>query len=150
MNYIVIDPVTTFMQYLIVGQVKTISANKYIFFQAISITQSRHFKKYNITMITIPFPGCESQVFGSDEYWACAVRHVATTLGHQVGTCKMGPSNDPEAVVDEKLRVYGIKGLRVVDGAIMPNVVAGHTNAVIMMIGEKAADMIKQQWRGSK
>ncbi|XP_044272488.1 glucose dehydrogenase [FAD, quinone] [Tribolium madens] len=113
---------------------------------AITITQSRYFQKYNITMITTPFPGCENVPFGTDAYWACAVRHVATTLGHQVGTCKMGPFSDPDAVVDEQLKVYGIKGLRVVDGSIMPNVVAGHTNAVIMMIGEKASDMIKQEW----
>jgi choline dehydrogenase-like flavoprotein len=59
----------------------------------------------------------------------------------------MGPDTDPDAVVDAQLKVYGIKGLRVVDGSIMPNIVAGHTNAVIMMIGEKAADMIKDEWR---
>lgn len=61
----------------------------------------------------------------------------------------MGPATDPEAVVDPQLRVYGIKGLRVVDGSIMPNIVAGHTNAVIFMIGEKASDLIKFTWRNS-
>lgn len=60
----------------------------------------------------------------------------------------MGPKGDPTAVVDNELRVYGIKNLRVVDGSVMPNVVAGHTNAVIFMIGEKASDMIKENWRG--
>ncbi|RZC37085.1 glucose dehydrogenase [FAD, quinone]-like, partial [Asbolus verrucosus] len=114
---------------------------------AISIAESRHFQKYNATLNKIPFPGCENIPFGSDIYWACAVRRVATTLGHQVGTCKMGPRSDPEAVVDAELRVYGIQGLRVVDGSIMPNVIAGHTNAAIMMIGEKASDMIKNTWR---
>lgn len=59
----------------------------------------------------------------------------------------MGPDTDSDAVVDPELKVHGIKGLRVVDGSIMPNVVAGHTNAVIMMIGEKASDMIKKQWQ---
>lgn len=99
-------------------------------------------------MSTIPFPNCENISFGSDEYWSCSVRQVSTTLGHHVGTCKMGPKDDPTSVVDEKLRVYGIKNLRVVDGSIMPNVVAGHTNAVIFMIGEKASDMIKDTWKG--
>lgn len=75
------------------------------------------------------------------------MKQVATSLGHQVGTCKMGPNTDPEAVVDPQLKVYGITGLRVVDGSIMPNIVAGHTNAVIFMIGEKASDLIKTQWQ---
>ena len=58
----------------------------------------------------------------------------------------MGPKTDPDSVVDPELKVHGIRGLRVVDGSVMPNVVAGHTNAVIMMIGEKASDMIKKEW----
>lgn len=65
-----------------------------------------------------------------------------------MGTCKMGPASDPDAVVDPQLRVRGIDGLRVVDGSVMPNVIAGHPNAVIIMIGEKAADMIKEKWAG--
>jgi Choline dehydrogenase and related flavoproteins len=58
----------------------------------------------------------------------------------------MGPDSDPDAVVDPQLRVRGIDGLRVVDASIMPVIPAGHTNAVVYMIGEKAADMIKQTW----
>ncbi|XP_060524438.1 glucose dehydrogenase [FAD, quinone]-like [Cylas formicarius] len=114
---------------------------------AVSIAQTERFKRYAVKMNTIPFPGCEQLTFGSDEYWACSVRHLSTTLGHHVGTCKMGPPTDQYAVVDNELKVYGVRGLRVVDGSIMPNVVAGHTNAVIFMIGEKAAAMIKNQWR---
>ncbi|KAJ8958289.1 hypothetical protein NQ318_017435 [Aromia moschata] len=115
--------------------------------KAVSVATSDRFKKYNSTLNPIPFPGCEHIHFASDDYWACAVRHVSTTLGHHVGTCKMGPRSDPEAVVDPQLKVYGIEGLRVVDGSVMPNIVAGHTNAVIYMIGEKASDFIKNTWR---
>ena len=74
------------------------------------------------------------------------VRQMATTLGHQVGTCKMGPKGDVNAVVDPELKVHGIAGLRVVDASIMPTIVAGHTNSVVMMIGERAADFIKKTW----
>lgn len=58
----------------------------------------------------------------------------------------MGPNSDSEAVVDPELRVRGIHGLRVADCSIMPIIPAGHTNAMAFMIGEKAADMIKNAW----
>jgi choline dehydrogenase-like flavoprotein len=83
-------------------------------------------------------PGAHSQ---SDAELEAQVRLRATTVYHPVGTCKMGV--DEMAVVDPKLRVRGIEGLRVADGAIMPSITGGNTNAPCIMIGERAADLIR-------
>ncbi len=71
------------------------------------------------------------------------IRNRADTQYHPVGTCKMGPDSDPMAVVDAQLRVKGIAGLRVADASIMPTLIGGNTNAPSIMIGEKAADLIR-------
>ncbi|XP_071540783.1 glucose dehydrogenase [FAD, quinone]-like [Panulirus ornatus] len=93
-----------------------------------------------------PLPGCEHHPRGSDDYWACYSRHMAKTTFHPVGSCKMGPVSDPYSVVDHNLKVRGLSGLRVVDASIMPLITTGNTNAPVIMIGEKAADLIKEDW----
>lgn len=64
----------------------------------------------------------------------------------QVGVCKMGPETDPTAVVDHKLRVHGIKQLRVIDSGIIPSPTTGHVGAYAFLIGERGADFIKETW----
>jgi choline dehydrogenase/4-pyridoxate dehydrogenase len=71
------------------------------------------------------------------------IRASTITVHHPCGTCKMGLSSDPLAVVDPELRVFGTEGLRVVDGAVMPDLIGGNINAPIIMIAERAADLIR-------
>jgi choline dehydrogenase len=66
------------------------------------------------------------------------------TLYHTSGTCKMGPSSDPMAVVDQFCHVRGLAGLRVVDTSVMPDVIRANTNATVIMIAERVADWIKE------
>lgn len=120
-----------------------VAAIRYI----IKMTETAPFQKYGAKLHKKRFPNCLQYSFGSDGYWECAVRTITATLHHQIATCKMGPSSDSEAIVDPELRVYGIKNLRVVDSSIIPRTIAAHTNAPAIMIGEKAAVMIKNQWR---
>ena len=80
-----------------------------------------------------------------DEELVHAAGDLGTTIFHPVGTCKMG--KDPMAVVDDHLRVHGVKGLRVVDASIMPTITSGNTNAPTVMIAEKGAEFIKDQYR---
>jgi choline dehydrogenase len=83
-------------------------------------------------------PGADSQTDAEiDQH----IRQSGETLYHPVGTCRMG--SDAEAVVDPELRVNGVDGLRVVDASVMPTIIRGHTNAPVIMIAEKAADLIK-------
>jgi choline dehydrogenase len=82
-------------------------------------------------------PGADAE---TDDELAKAAGELGTTIFHPVGTCKMG--NDEMAVVDDRLRVRGVAGLRVVDASIMPRITSGNTNAPAYMIAEKGAALI--------
>lgn len=91
-------------------------------------------------------PGCE---FQTDEQLRSAAGDIASTIFHPVGTVKMGRDDDSMAVLDPRLRVRGVDGLRVVDASIMPTITSGNTNAPTLMIAEKAARWIADDHRGN-
>ncbi|KAF9104866.1 hypothetical protein BGX29_001126 [Mortierella sp. GBA35] len=76
------------------------------------------------------------------------IRKKCTGFLHSVGTSSMGPASNPNAVVDSRLKIHGVNGLRVIDGSAIPKVIAGHTAAATVMLAERAADLIKEDWAG--
>lgn len=112
--------------------------------EAIKISQQPAMMEIGAKLFEDTKSPCASQFqFNDDDYWECMIRYFTKTIYHLSGTCKMGPDSDVNAVVDDQLRVKGVKGLRVVDASIIPKIITGHTNAPVYMIAEKAADMIK-------
>jgi choline dehydrogenase len=87
-------------------------------------------------------PGAQAQ---SEADLVRAAGDLGTTIFHPVGTCRMGPDGDAEAVVDPRLRVRGLRGLRIADASVMPTITSGNTNAPVIMIAEKAAAMIREE-----
>jgi choline dehydrogenase len=86
------------------------------------------------------FPGVQAQ---SDDDLMAAAKQRGTTTFHLMGTCRMAPDSDPTAVVDDQLRVRGLERLRIVDASIMPTMPSANLNASVLMLAEKAADMIR-------
>ncbi|XP_011640635.1 glucose dehydrogenase [FAD, quinone]-like [Pogonomyrmex barbatus] len=113
---------------------------------AISLVQTKAMQAFDLRMANVMYPGCEKYEYDSDAFWECTIRTITNTIYHICGTCKMSPREDPTAVVDPRLKVIGVRGLRVADASIMPEITTGHPNIHIHMIAEKAADMIKEEW----
>ncbi|GLV38206.1 uncharacterized protein CBL_12852 [Carabus blaptoides fortunei] len=113
---------------------------------AYEISQTEVMRGLNATLNKLRIPDCAEYELMTQEYLTCQARHYTLSIYHPVGTCKMGPQSDRGAVVDARLKVHGLKGLRIVDASIMPYIVSGNTNAPTIMIAEKAADMIKEDW----
>ncbi|XP_018354841.1 PREDICTED: glucose dehydrogenase [FAD, quinone]-like [Trachymyrmex septentrionalis] len=113
---------------------------------ALSIGRTKAMQAFDSKLSNITYIECNDYEYDSDAYWECTSKIVTSTLFHYAGTCKMGAKEDPTAVVDPKLKVIGIQGLRVADASIMPEIISGHLSIPVYMIAEKAADMIKEEW----
>ncbi|XP_022218863.2 LOW QUALITY PROTEIN: glucose dehydrogenase [FAD, quinone] [Drosophila obscura] len=106
------------------------------------MARTKSFRRCGLQLWLPPLAACDQLAKDSDEFWLCYIRHFYVGSWHSVGSCRMAVAGDPRGVVDERLRVHGVRGLRVVDASVIPEITAGHTNAPAMMIGEQGARMI--------
>ncbi|EDW51057.1 glucose dehydrogenase [FAD, quinone] [Drosophila sechellia] len=114
-----------------------------------SLGQTKAFQDHLAEIARIPIKECDHiENYRSEEYWRCYAKYFTVTCYHQSGTVKMGPDSDHEACVSQRLKVHGLKNLRVADASIMPAVVSANTNAATVMIGERAAHFIKEDYQG--
>lgn len=113
------------------------------------MTQTASFgRRFNVSLVpAIGTPCLKRYVIESPDYWRCVLRYNTHNADHPVGTCRMGPRGQRDAVVDAALRVHGVDRLRVIDASIMPSTISGNTNAATVMIAEKGADALRQRWR---
>ncbi|KAJ3658014.1 hypothetical protein Zmor_009781 [Zophobas morio] len=110
---------------------------------ALKLFETRAFREINAEPKLIQF--CKEFGQGSRQYWECALRHMTLTTYHPCGTTAMGVDGTM-SVVDSKLKVHGIQGLRVVDAGVFPSSVSGHINAPTVMVAEKISDDIKREY----
>lgn len=115
----------------------------------VKLLQTPSFQKLGARLNPIPLPQCAHIHFGSDDYWRCSIRVLSSSFHDQIGTCKMGVINDYDSTVTPELKVDGITFLRVADPSVIPVTMSGHMNALSLMIGEKAADLIAKEWKNA-
>ncbi|CAD7089264.1 unnamed protein product [Hermetia illucens] len=114
--------------------------------QGIKLERTPTFRKYGIKHLRQVHPKCSLFGDDTDEYWDCYIRHANNLIYHPTGTARMGPIEDKRTVVDPRLRVKGVKRLRVIDASIMPKIVSANIQATVVAIAEKGADFIKEDW----
>ncbi|XP_063539918.1 glucose dehydrogenase [FAD, quinone]-like [Cydia strobilella] len=114
--------------------------------RVLALESTHAFKSRGAYFVKTPLPACKHLTWGTDSYFECLGRSYTATTYHPVGSCKMGPAGDPTAVVDPRLRVYGVTGLRVIDASMMPQVIRGNTNAPSIMIGERGVAFVLEDW----
>ncbi|CAG9104742.1 unnamed protein product [Plutella xylostella] len=108
--------------------------------------ETKSFQSIGLKLRWFELEACKGLDEESDEFYECMARQITFSLYHPTSTAKMGPESDGLAVVDPELRVRGVRGLRVVDASVMPSIVRGNTNAPVIMIAERGADLVKKHW----
>lgn len=119
-----------------------ISGYRYV----MKLIEMQSFKLLEAELLKIDIPDCRNFNTCTDAYLKCFIKNMGFSQRQVAATAKMGKLCDENTVVDGKLCVKGVRGLRVVDGSVMPNIVSGNTLATVAMIGEKASDEIMNKW----
>ncbi|KAI4454914.1 glucose-methanol-choline gmc oxidoreductase [Holotrichia oblita] len=114
--------------------------------KGLQLTETQSFRRIGFEPNTRKVYGCEDFSVASEEYWRCAIPKLQISISHYSGTNKMGSDDDPSSVVNVRFRVKGVKNLRVVDVSVIPNANSGHMLGPVIMLGEKAGDIIKEDW----
>lgn len=109
----------------------------------LKLSKTKVFKEIDTKFVDMNIPTCKKYKLYSRKYFYCHARNLGTTIFHPLCTARMGPEGK-NTVVDYRLRVHGIKNLRVADGSIMPEIIAGHPMAVIFVIGQKLVDFVME------
>ncbi|XP_065160744.1 glucose dehydrogenase [FAD, quinone]-like [Atheta coriaria] len=111
----------------------------------LKLIDTEAFKRINASLIEYTFPACKNTLYLSKEYWYCTIRQITMNVYHPLGTCAM-KDEELGGVVDGELKVYGVGKLRVIDASVIPFSISGHPHASAVMIGEKGADLIKEEY----
>ncbi|CAH0548913.1 unnamed protein product [Brassicogethes aeneus] len=114
---------------------------------AFKLAQTKSMQNLGIHINTHAAPGCDKHLFDTKDFWICQIKHLSYNLRQVSGTAKMGPKSDKTAVVDNHLKVYGVHKLRVADASVIPVTITGNYFAAEVLIGEKASDIIKEEWK---
>lgn len=114
--------------------------------KALKFSHTASFGKIGLKLNHHGVHGCEETEFASEAYWECAMKYLVVASEDVSGTARMGPESDVEAVVDKKLKVHGIHRLRVADASVIPVTMSGSLVGPTMVIGEKAAHLIVEEW----
>jgi len=108
------------------------------------LVKQKGLQRIQLKQMNVALADCKDvKDYNSDAYYECLAQTLTYTLYHPVGTAKMGSDSDPMSVVDSQLKVRGVTNLRVIDGSVLPEITTGNTNAPIIMLAEKAADLLK-------
>lgn len=112
-----------------------------------ALERTAAYRQHRMQLLHLPIEECDTaHEFRSDAYWKCYAKYFTTTCYHQTSTVKMSPASDPTGCVNPRLQLHGVSNLRVADASVMPKVISANTNAATVMIGERAAEFIAQDW----
>lgn len=116
---------------------------------AASFVDTKEFMKHEAKLVRMPLADCKNMEYLSDEYWRCYVASMSRSAGRQFGSTRMG-ADKIDSVVDGRLKVHGVDGLRVVGSSVLPSSVGGQSNSATVMVAERAADFVKADWMGKE